>query len=262
MKPRVDLLTVIGLGMILMPPLTIWHEIGGHAAFCVAQGGHVRTIGAFYVECDGLSGAARILMACAGVLMNVMLAITAYAWWRRVKNDLARLTLWLIWVSEAFIAAGYLGFSGVTGFGDLAPGVADGIGPVPAPMLWRAGELVIGACGYFLIVRAAIRTLASMIGNGIDTKTDRRRIGHAYYATAGLAALITGLLNPVGILITIMSAVASSFGGLAGFISIGFATRQEGAARPFVIQRSWPILISGTIVLLAFALILGPSQTF
>ncbi len=52
MRRHIDKLTMVGWGMLLMPLLTMWHEIGGHAAFCAAQGGHVTTIGAFYVECD------------------------------------------------------------------------------------------------------------------------------------------------------------------------------------------------------------------
>src|SRR3569623_1239246 len=45
---RIDLATIIGLGMQLKPVLTMWHEIGGHAAACAVLGGHVATIGAFY----------------------------------------------------------------------------------------------------------------------------------------------------------------------------------------------------------------------
>jgi hypothetical protein len=261
MKSRVDIMTIIGLGMLLMPVLTVWHEIGGHAAFCAAQGGHVRTIGAFYVECEGLSGSPRVLVSCAGVLLNILLAVAAYLAWRRTVTDFVRLTLWLVWVSEAFVAAGYFCFSGVTGFGDLAPGAGDGIGPVPMPMLWRAGELVVGAVTYVLIVRGANRTLAGMIGNGPTTRTARRTIAHGYYATAGLAAVLAGLLNPVGPVITIMSAAASSFGGLAGFISLGFATGQ-GEERRFLIGRSWAVFMTGAAVLVAFATILGPSLTF
>lgn len=262
MKPQVDILTVIGLGMLLMPALTMWHEIGGHAAFCAGLGGHVRTIGAFYVDCDNVVGAAKILVACAGVMMNIGLALVAYACWVRAKGDLARLIFWLIWVSEAFVAAGYFCFSGVTGFGDLAPGSIDGLGPVPAPIVWRVVEVVIGGVAYALIVVKAIRSLATMIGTGPATKSARRTIAHGYYATAGMAAVLTGLLNPVGLLITIMSAAASSFGGLAGFISIGFANRDEAVATPFVIGRNWLLLGAGAGVLIAFALVLGPSQSF
>ena len=125
---RVHIATVIGLGMLLMPLLTMWHEIGGHAAACAVQGGRVTTIGAFYVECEGLAGARRMLVAFAGVGVDSVLALVAFRLWRRAKGDLARLGLWLIWVSKAFVTAGYLCFSGATGVGDLGPGAGGEIG--------------------------------------------------------------------------------------------------------------------------------------
>lgn len=167
-----------------------------------------------------------------------------------------------MWVSESFVAAGYLCFSGATGFGDLGPSGSEGIGPLPMPMLWRAGEFLLGMVAYGLVVVGAIRTLATMVGNGPETRIARRTIALGYYATTGVAALLTGLLNPVGAVVTIMSAAASSFGGHAGLISVGFATRRGGKARSFEIGRSWAVFVAGAAVLLAFAAILGPSVGF
>jgi hypothetical protein len=259
---RVDLATIIGLGMLLMPILTMWHEIGGHAAACAAQGGHVATIGAFYVGCEGLSGAARLLVSCAGVTVDSLLALVAFMLWRRARGDLTRLTLWLVWVTKAFVAAGYFCFSGATGVGDLGPGLDGGIGPLPLPYLWRAVELGIGVVAYVLLVRAAIRTLTAMLGDSAATGSARRVIAHGYYATIGVAAVLVGLLNPIGIFITIMSAAASSFGGNAGMVSVGFAVPGGPTTKPFVIRRNWAIIAVGAVVLVGFALILGPSEHF
>jgi hypothetical protein len=259
---RVDLVTIVGLGMLLMPVLTMWHEIGGHAAACAVQGGHVATIGAFYVACEGLSGVARLLVSCAGVMVDTILALVAFALWRRARGDLARLTLWLIWVTKAFVAAGYFCFSGATGVGDLGPGAGGGIGPLPLPYLWRIAELAIGVVTYVLLVRAAIRTLTAMLGDSAMTGTTRRVIAHGYYATIGVAAVLVGLLNPIGIFITIMSAAASSFGGNAGMVSVGFAVPGGPTTKPFVIRRNWAIVAIGAVVLAGFAWVLGPSEHF
>ncbi len=262
MERTVDLPTIAGWGMLLMPLLTMWHEIGGHAAFCAVQGGHVATIGAFYVDCTGLAQAPEVLVACAGVLVNIALAIVAHAVWRRARADTPRLVWWFVWVSEAFVAAGYFCFSGVTGFGDLGTGAGGSLQIVPMPGIVRIAEILIGATAYVLLVRAGMRSLAAMIGTGPATVTARRRIAHGYYATAGLGAVLVGLMNPVGIVITIMSAAASSFGGLAGFISIGFAGQRVGEPKPFAVARSWPVIVIGAIVLIAFAVLLGPSRRF
>jgi len=259
---RIDLLTIAGWGMLLGPLLTMWHEIGGHAAFCAAQGGHVATIGAYYVECTGLTGLPDLLVAAAGVVVNALLALVAFGLWRRARSDNARLAWWLVWVSEAFVAAGYFCFSGATGFGDLGTGPDGSFAALPYPLAIRVAELVTGIALYVLLVRAGIRSLHAMLGTGQETRPARRRIAHGYYATVGGAAILVGLLNPVGAVITIMSALASSFGGLAGFISIGFAPGAADDPRPFVIARSWPVILAGAAVLAAFALVLGPSLRF
>ncbi|MEO7680823.1 MAG: hypothetical protein ABIS14_09050 [Sphingomonas sp.] len=259
---RVDVATIIGLGMLLMPVLTMWHEIGGHAVACAVQGGHIKTIGAFYVDCDGLTRAPNVLVACAGVFVDSALALAAFALWRRAQSDMARLTLWLVWVTKAFVAAGYFCFSGAIGVGDLGPGVGGGIGPLPLPYLWRAAELGVGIVAYVLLVRAAIRTLTTMLGDSPATGPARRVIAHGYYATIGVAAVLVGLLNPIGVFITIMSAAASSFGGNAGMISVGFAVPGGPTTMPFVIGRNWAIIVAGAVVLASFALILGPSEHF
>ncbi|MEO5494989.1 MAG: hypothetical protein ABIR08_13295 [Sphingomonas sp.] len=255
---RADYLTIAGWGLLL----TMWHEIGGHAAVCALQGGHVTTIGAFYVDCDGLSGFGNIFVACAGVFVNIILAVALYFLWRRAVNDTARIILWLVWVSEAFVASGYFLFSGVTGFGDL--GIGEGGSLSTFEMTWPAQivEIVIGLASYILLVRAAIGALNSMIGNGPETRRTRRVIAHVYYASAGAAAVLVGLLNPLGIVITVMSAAASSFGGLAGFISIGYAVGNEGEAKPVALRRNLAVVGAGVVVLAAFALILGPSVNY
>jgi len=262
MGQKVDPLTMIGWGALMMPVLTVWHEIGGHAAFCAAQGGHIATIGAFYVECTGLSGVHEVLVACAGVLVNALLAALAFFCWRRIEGVIWRLVLWLIWVSESFVAAGYFLFSGVTGFGDLGVGNGGSLIGAPNPIAFRIAEAIVGGGAYFLLVRAAMRSLNEMVGTGPDSRRSHRRIAHIYYATAGLCAVVVGLANPVGIVITIMSAAASSFGGLAGFISIGYASGNSGEAKPYVVDRNWTIVACGLFVLAAFAIVLGPSRHF
>lgn len=262
MEQRVDGVTVVGLGLLLMPLTTMWHEIGGHAAACAVLGGHVATIGAFYVDCAGLSGVPRIIVACAGVVVDAVLAAVAYALWRRARDDFSRLVLWLLWVGKGFVAAGYFCFSGATGIGDLGPGEGGGIGPLPVPIAWHVGELAVGIAAYVLLVRQAIRTLTVMLGDAPATGPARRTIAHLYYVTIGVAAVLVGLLNPMGLFITLASAAASSFGGNAGFISIGYAVPAGDEMRRFVVPRYWSVLVAGVVVTALFALVLGPSRHF
>lgn len=258
----VDRGTIIGLGLLLLPLTTMWHEIGGHAAACVLTGGHVDTIGAFYVDCGKVTGAAKVIVASAGVSVDALLSLLAHGVWRRVRGDTARLAWWLIWVGKGFVAAGYLCFSGATGAGDLGPGIDGGIGPLPYPIVWRVGEFMIGVAVYALLIMAAIRALTTMLGNSPATGAARKRIAHGYYVTIGLIAVLIGLLNPVGVFITIMSAAASSFGGNAGFISIGYANGSGTELRPFIVPRNWPMILVGATLAIGFAIVLGPSRRF
>ncbi|MGI4792761.1 MAG: hypothetical protein ACRYG8_01490 [Janthinobacterium lividum] len=258
-RQRADWLTMAGWGLLLMPLLTMWHEIGGHAAACAVQGGHVATIGAFYVECTGLSGWPNAVVACAGVVLNAALSLGAHCRWRRARGETARLVLWLVWVSEAFVATGYFCFSGVTGAGDLGTGAHGELAGLPMPLAWRLGEVAVGVVSYVLVVRAGIAGLSAMLGTGAVTRPARRRIAHAFYFAAGLGAVLVGVLNPVGLFVTIMSAAASSFGGLAGYISLGFAARGADAPLEFVVARDWAVVGGGVLVLTTFAIVLGPS---
>ena len=259
---RIDLPTIVGLAMLLNPLLTMWHEIGGHAAACGALGGKVATIGAFYVECTRLTGLPDMAVACAGVVVNTLLAIVAYAIWRGARADAWRLFWWLVWVSEAFVAAGYFCFSGVSGVGDLGVAHGGGLLGVPMPIAWRIGELAFGIATYVLLIRRASATLGAMIGAGDTVTGARRRIAHGYYFTSGAVAVLVGVLNPVGIFVTILSAAASSFGGLAGFISIGFAQPAGTPAASFTLARSWPVIVAGVAATALFAILLGPSIRF
>lgn len=259
---RVDFLTVAGWGFVLMPLLTMWHEIGGHAAACVVQGGHVATLGAFYVDCVGLSGLPDVIVACAGVTVNLLLAIVAHGLWRRATGDASRIVLWLVWVSEAFVASGYFLFSGATGFGDLGIGKGGSLSGLDLAWPVQVGEILFGVASYVLLVRAAIQALDAMIGKGPETRRARRLIAHVYYASVGMAAVLVGLLNPLGIVITVLSAAASSFGGLAGFISIGFAAGTEGVARPVLFPRNLLVVGLGLVMAVGFGAVLGPSVQF
>jgi hypothetical protein len=260
-ESAVNRLTVAGWAMALMPLLTMAHEIGGHAATCAALGGDIAEIGAFYVRCTGLEGASRVAVSLAGVVVNVVVALAAYRFWRHASSDSARLLWWLAWVTQGFVAAGYFAFSGVTGAGDL--GVVHGsLAGVSPSLLWRVLQVAGGIAAYGLLVRAAIRGLDTMLGDAPVTIVSRRNIALTYYGVAGIAAVAVGLANPVGLWVTLMSAAASTFGGLAGLISVGLARPRGTILNHFVIRRDWRVVALGAAMLAGFALVLGPTLTF
>jgi len=120
----------------------------------------------------------------------------------------------------------------------------------------------VGGVGYVLITRTAIRTLGAMVGDAPETRLSRRAIAHGYYLAAGLASVLVGLLNPLGLFITLASAAAASFGGLAGLISVGFFVPHGTELKPFSVRRSWPVIVGGSVVAIGFAVVLGPTVSF
>ena len=257
--PVVDRWTVTGLALLLMPLVTMAHEIGGHAAACVALGHKVTELGAFYVECDAHNSLAGRIVGAAGPAIDVVIALAGYLVWQRLRGDMARLVAWYVWLMAAFAAAGYFAYSGLTGIGDLNPGEGGGIGPLPYPLAFRALFALGGALAYWRLVVVGMRTLDAMIGQGLPTKTARRTIGLLFYAVVCSSALVVSLFNPVGVFITLASAAAATFGGNAGLISIGFATRAVGEPRAFTIGRRPLVIAAGLVATLAFGAVLGPS---
>lgn len=259
-KLSVDRVTVAGIALLLMPTLTMVHEIGGHAATCLATGGKLVDLGAFYVNCESDGSVARRLVAVSGMAMDALLGGLAFIVWRTfLQRDLPRLIGWYVWLSLSFSAAGYFLFSGVSGIGDLGPDAEGGIGPLAYPLAWRAAFTAFGLAAYIWLVKSGIRTLNRMIGQGLQTKKARRRIAHGFYVVLCVAAVAASLPNPVGLFVTLASATAASFGGKAGLISIGYATRVQGEPQSFEVDRSWLIFALGLIASAAFALVLGPT---
>jgi hypothetical protein len=260
-KPFVDPLTLAGLVLLLLPLLIMAHELGGHATACLALGGELAEIGAYYVKCNSQTDLARRVVSMAGTGTDVLIFAAGYALWRRAKTDLLRLAFWIVFVGKGMAAMGYFMFSGVSGVGDWGPGQGGGIGPLPYPLLVRALLFGLGLFFYFKVIGFGRETMRQMVGGNPDGRSARRTITLGYYWVTGLAALAIGLLNPVGIFVVIASAVASSFGGNAGIFSIAH-DRIEGPALSFNVARNWWVIVAGLIAIATFAAILGPSIVF
>jgi len=257
--PRVDLWSLIGLALLLLPWLTMAHELGGHALACVATGHLPSELGAYYVECPGTGVGSGRIVAMAGTGMDLLLAALGWFAWSRVRRPLPRLVWWVVFTVKGMVAGGYWMFSGVFDLGDWALSGPDGIGPLPWPWLWRVLMFVLGLAVYIAVVRRAIRMLATMLGGGAQAAATQRRIGMTLYLVGGVSALLVSLLNPLGIVITLMSAIASSFGGTAGLFNVAFAGAGERPPADFVIGRHGWLLVAGLVVTLAFAVVLGPT---
>jgi hypothetical protein len=257
--PRVDFWTLAGLVLLLLPLLTMAHELLGHALACVATGHRPSELGAYYVECPNTGGWSRRFVAMAGTGMDVILATLAWLGWSRAKRPLPRLVLWIVFTVKGMVAAGYWMFSGVSNLGDWGPDIGGGIGPLPWPWLWRGIMFAVGLYVYIAVVRQAIRMMIAMLGGGEQARRTQWKVAMTIYLLGGACALLVSLFNPLGIAITLMSAIASSFGGTAGLFNVAYFRRCEQLPRDFAVGPHYAIVVAGMLTTLAFAVVLGPT---
>lgn len=257
--PSVDRLTIAGLTLLLGPLFAMLHEIVGHAGTCLAVGARPYEIGAYYISCDTTGLFASRLVSAAGFGANMIAALIALILFGKVKSDGARLVAWMAFCANGMTAAGYFLFSGVTGIGDWGPGPDGGMGEMANPMLWRAGLVIIGLPLYIAVTRRAIAMVRAMLGGNDTVRTVQRNMVLTFYFVNGLLALVVGLFNPEGMVIVITSALAATFGGLAGLWNVAYAKPSGAPPRNFTIKRNIIVLVAGIIMTMMFAAIFGPT---
>lgn len=260
---KADTLTVMGMAAVIYCLSTLMHEAGGHGGACLAVGAQPRAWGAFYFDCDTHLGPAwkwRVV-AGAGNTVNLAVAILAgflfrFTSWERSTT---RLALALTISVNLFTWAGYFLFSGLTGIGDWGDARDGMLWQVPNSLYWRSGEFAFGLAAYLLAMRLNGRLFGTIFG-GVDgsRRAGRLTAWTAYFTGSGLSLLI-GLLNPVGIFITLASAAASSFGGTAGFWNTAASIPLDGSQPAPPIGRNWAWIVAGAVIAAADALILGRS---
>ncbi|WP_426700549.1 hypothetical protein ACPPVV_14270 [Rhodanobacter sp. Col0626] len=116
----------------------------------------------------------------------------------------------------------------------------------------------VGLVVYISVTKRAIRMMAVMLGGG-EIARRTHRIAMTIYLIGGASAVLVSLFNPLGMAITLMSAVASSFGGTAGLFNVAYSKPCAEPPRDFVIGRHHVIVFAGVLVTLAFAAVLGPT---
>jgi hypothetical protein len=81
------------------------------------------------------------------------------------------------------------------------------------------------------------------------------------YLTGGAVAVLIGLLNPQGIVIVMLSSIASSLGGTIGLIfMMQWLQRQPQVQGPgLYFGRSWTWIGIAVVVTVAYAAVFGPT---
>jgi hypothetical protein len=268
-KIKVDFPTLIALSAFSFMLATALHEHAGHALACYSLGGHIKELGAFYVDCgyETLSNMGNRLVALAGPLMSLIIGLVGVMIFDRASksNPQLKYFLWHFATTNLMIAAGYVLFSGVAGIGDLGTGQYGVFYQVQPEWVYRIGLAVLGAACYYWVIRVSIRKMDSFIGGeGLERINRAQRLSLVSYLTGGVVAILIGLLNPYGLVIVLVSSVASSMGGTSGLAwMMHLLDRKKNTGdAPFTMDRNWGWIAVSVVFLLAYTIIFGPTIYF
>ena len=263
-----DILTLIAIAMCVYTLADISHEGLGHGLVYMVLGGKGVNISSTACDCvpNGLSRAALRAVAAAGPLMNLALSILFWILLRTFRKLEAsiRYFMWLFMTFNGLVFAGYLAVPTLFGFGDWFDFI-QGLSP---EWLWRTSLIGIGVILYFGAAYVAVHEFEFL-----QSRTASERRGRAWtlnlvpYLSGGIALCISGLFNPVGPELILISAAAASFGGASGLIwmspwSAGKAADANTPQVPVSIKRNWWWILAGMIALILLIFILGPGLTF
>jgi len=200
-------------------------------------------------------------------LMSLIVGVVSLKLFDRASrsNPQLKYFLWLFATTNLMVAAGYVLFSGVAGIGDLGTGQYGLFYQVQPEWVYRVGLAIVGAVSYYGVIRVAIRKLDSFIGGEGEERVNRAQmISLVSYLTGGVVAVLIGLLNPYGLVIVLVSSVASSMGGTSGMawmMQLLDRKKNTGEA-PFTMGRSWGWIVSSVVFLLAYTVFFGPTIYF
>lgn len=268
-KTNADFFTLVALSALSFTLAIALHEHGGHALACLSLGGHVAELGAFYIVCDpaSLTGVSNRLVALAGPLASFLAGIVGLLLGGQTPrtNIALKYFFWLFGTMNLMIAAGYLLFSGVTGIGDFGLDAFGVFYQAQPAWLYRVGLTILGLAGYLAVILLSLRQMDAFIGgSGVERVNRAQWLSLTSYLTGGVVALLIGLLNPHGLVIVLISSVASSMGGTSGLAwMMQLLDRKKAMSEPpLVMERRWGWIAASLVIVLVYAIILGPTRYF
>ena len=265
MKPKSDFLTLIAISAFSLIFAILLHEHGGHALACAMQGGKLLELGAFYIDCqyESVTSLGYRFVAFAGPFASFLAGVVGMFFFDRVnKNSQMKFFLWHFATVNLMIAAGYFMFSGIIGIGDFGLDQYGVFYQVQPEWLARVGLTVIGMAAYFGVVLFSMRKMDTFIGGAGQERVNRAQtLSLIAWIMGGVAAILIGFLNPHGIIIVLISSVASCVGGTSGlaWMMQMLNRKKDTGEAQFILERSWAWIGVSAAFLVSYAVVFGPT---
>ena len=258
-----DGLTVASISILAYMLGNLVHEGLGHGGACVLSGAQPLVLSSVHFECSVDSR----FVSAGGTIANFIAAGLFFLLGRSTGRNHAPWTFfcWIAMTVNLLSATGYFLFSGIGGIGDWA----DFIKGLDPQWAWRIGLTIFRAVGYFIAARLSLLELRPLIGSDPERRVRLAvRLSRIPYFCGGIVMCIAGALNPRGAILILISAAASTFGGISGLIwdtywlynpkLIPYGIERE----PLPIKKSWLLIGLACCLEIAFIFILGPSVHF
>ena len=258
-----DAPTVGAIGILAYMLGNVLHEGAGHGGACLLVGAKPLVLSSVHFECS----LDRRLVMAGGTLVNLLAGASFFALGRCTGRSYPRLKyfFWISMTVNLFAGTGYFLFSGIGGIGDWGDFI-QGLGP---QWLWRIGLTIFGAVTYLFAARISLLELRPLIGSTKEQRYRRAvRLSAIPYFAGGILMCIAGALNPKGMILILISAAASTFGGTSGlmwstnWLNRGTMIPYGPPTEPLPIHRSWPLIVAAGAIAIAFIAVLGPSVRF
>jgi hypothetical protein len=254
-----DLWTLAGITVVAFVVANVVHEGIGHGGACVLNGGQPLVLSSVHFECSFDNR----WIAAGGTIANFIMAAICWIGLRLVKHaPRLRYWLWLSMTINLLQGGGYFLFSGIGNIGDWAD-VIKGFSPVA---VYRAGLTVLGMSTYLLFVWIALIEIRPFTGLAQPERWQRaRKLTLIPYLLGGTLHTISGLFNPVGMILVLISAAAASFGGtsaLAWMWQIPRGKPSNDNVLPEPIERSRAWITAGAVAAVIYIAVLGPGIRF
>jgi hypothetical protein len=262
---RLDLPTLIAIGVVVYVLKNLIHEALGHGGVCVLVGGEPIAVSSAWWDADyaSVSTWGRRWVKAGGTLANLIFggaALAAWPWLTRGRSAAARYFWWLFFTANLLSGGGYMMVDPLGNFGDWK-GFLEGLEP-NLPL--RLGIVAAGVAISLGAVFAARRRVEPFLGTTARTRRIKP-LTWAPYFSGGLLFTVAALFNPLGHVFVSTSALAT-FGGtawLAWFLPFIVDKAPADAQDPplgLPPTRGW--WIAGAAAGLFTLFVLGPSIRF